>query len=112
MLIISKHYMYIFSVYKHYISNIYIYTFGPQVRAFAFAQGGLVAAARLHEDLLRAVVAAPAAFFDATPAGRVLNRFSSDAAIADDALPFILSAPHICALVLRQLSYFMLRCCF
>ncbi|KAK9825002.1 hypothetical protein WJX81_008465 [Elliptochloris bilobata] len=61
------------------------------VRAFAFAQGGLVAAARLHERLLGAIVAAPAAFFDATPAGRVLNRFSSDAAVADDALPFILN---------------------
>lgn len=80
----------------------YMYTSVSQVRAFAFAQGGLVAAARLHEDLLRAVVAAPAAFFDATPAGRVLNRFSSDAAIADDALPFILSAPHICAHALQQ----------
>ena len=64
-----------------------------QVRAFAFAQGGLVAAARLHERLLAAVVAAPAAFHDATPFGRVFNRFSSDVAIADDALPFILSTP-------------------
>lgn len=63
-----------------------------QVRAFAFAQGGLVAATRLHERLLAAVVAAPAAFFDATPFGRVFNRFSSDVAIVDDALPFILSA--------------------
>ena len=63
-----------------------------QVRAFAFAQGGLVAATRLHERLLTAVVAAPAAFFDATPFGRVFNRFSSDVAIVDDALPFILSA--------------------
>lgn len=63
-----------------------------QVRAFAFAQGGLVAATRLHERLLTAVAAAPAAFFDATPFGRVFNRFSSDVAIVDDALPFILSA--------------------
>ena len=62
-----------------------------QVRAFAFAQGGLVAATRLHERLLAAVVAAPATFFDATPFGRVFNRFSSDVAIVDDALPFILS---------------------
>ncbi len=51
-----------------------------QVRAFAFAQGGLAAAARLHDALLGAVVAAPAAFFDGVPAGRALNRFSSDAA--------------------------------
>ena len=62
-----------------------------QVRAFAFANGGLVAAQRLHERLLNAVVAAPIAFFDAVSAGRVLNRFASDTATADDSLPFILN---------------------
>ncbi|EIE19385.1 P-loop containing nucleoside triphosphate hydrolase protein [Coccomyxa subellipsoidea C-169] len=61
------------------------------VRAFSFANGGLVAAQRLHERLLTAVAAAPAAFFSATPAGRTLNRFSSDTATADDSLPFILN---------------------
>lgn len=30
-------------------------------------------------------------FFDATPTGRVLNRFSSDVACVDDSLPFILN---------------------
>ena len=30
-------------------------------------------------------------FFDSTPTGRVLNRFSSDVACADDSLPFILN---------------------
>jgi ATP-binding cassette subfamily C (CFTR/MRP) protein 10 len=58
-------------------------------RAFAFAQGGLVAARRLHRRLLLATLALPASFFDATPSGRVLNRFSSDTATADDSLPFI-----------------------
>ena len=49
-----------------------------QVRAFSFAKGGLVAARALHQSLLTAVMALPAAFFDATPSGRILNRFSSD----------------------------------
>lgn len=62
-----------------------------QVRAFSFASGGLAAAQRLHERLLAAVAAAPAAFFGATPGGRILNRFSSDTATADDSLPFILN---------------------
>ncbi|BDA43676.1 probable multidrug resistance-associated protein 7 [Coccomyxa sp. Obi] len=61
------------------------------VRAFSFASGGLAAAQRLHERLLAAVAAAPAAFFGATPGGRILNRFSSDTATADDSLPFILN---------------------
>ena len=34
---------------------------------------------------------APVTFFDSTPTGRVLNRFSSDVACADDSLPFILN---------------------
>lgn len=34
---------------------------------------------------------APVTFFDSTPSGRVLNRFSSDVACADDSLPFILN---------------------
>eukprot|EP00887_Chlorella_sp_A99_P004434 scaffold30.g4434.t1 len=58
-------------------------------RAFSFAKGGLVAARRLHARLLAAVLAAPQGFFDATPAGRILNRFSSDTATVDDSLPFI-----------------------
>lgn len=64
---------------------------GSQVRAFSFASGGLAAAQRLHERLLSAVSRAPAALFLMTPAGRILNRFSSDAATADDSLPFILN---------------------
>jgi ABC-type multidrug transport system fused ATPase/permease subunit len=32
----------------------------------------------VHEQLLASVLELPLAFFDATPQGRVLNRFSSD----------------------------------
>eukprot|EP00891_Asterochloris_glomerata_P003413 jgi/Astpho2/3413/e_gw1.00054.14.1_t len=61
------------------------------VRAFSFAFGGLAAAQCLHEQLLQAVIMAPCRFFDITSAGRVLNRFSSDTATADDSLPFIMN---------------------
>ncbi|KAL4856242.1 ABC transporter C family member 13 [Chlorella vulgaris] len=61
------------------------------VRAFSFAKGGLVAAKRVHEQLLGAVLALPLSFFDATPPGRIINRFSSDTATVDDSLPFILN---------------------
>ena len=59
------------------------------LRAFSFAQGGLVAARRLHTRLLASVLSLPPTFFDSTPSGRILNRFSSDISIADDSLPFI-----------------------
>ncbi|XP_038617354.1 multidrug resistance-associated protein 7 [Tachyglossus aculeatus] len=61
------------------------------LRALLFAAGTLRAAATLHRRLLRRVLMAPVAFFQATPAGRIVNRFSSDVACVDDSLPFILN---------------------
>ncbi|XP_072588595.1 ATP-binding cassette sub-family C member 10 isoform X5 [Vulpes vulpes] len=61
------------------------------LRAVLFAAGTLQAAATLHRRLLCRVLMAPVTFFDSTPAGQVLNRFSSDVACADDSLPFTLN---------------------
>ncbi|XP_004473154.1 ATP-binding cassette sub-family C member 10 isoform X1 [Dasypus novemcinctus] len=61
------------------------------LRAVLFAAGTLRAAGTLHRRLLHRVLMAPVTFFDSTPTGRVLNRFSSDMACADDSLPFILN---------------------
>ncbi|XP_044528646.1 ATP-binding cassette sub-family C member 10 [Gracilinanus agilis] len=61
------------------------------LRALLFAAGILQAAATLHHRLLHRVLRAPVTFFDSTPTGRILNRFSSDVACADDSLPFILN---------------------
>ncbi|XP_073147479.1 ABC transporter C family member 13 isoform X2 [Henckelia pumila] len=61
------------------------------VRAFLFAFGGLRAAIRVHDQLLRKLVDAPISFFDQNPSGRILNRLSSDLYTIDDSLPFILN---------------------
>ncbi len=48
-----------------------------------------VAAGRhLHDDALRAVMGAPIRFFDSTPVGRVLNRFSRDVDAVERNLPW------------------------
>ena len=43
------------------------------VRAFSFAYGGLMAARKLHEQLLSAVISAPASFFQTTLPGRHIS---------------------------------------
>jgi len=47
----------------------------------------LRASTRLHNAMLQAVMSAPMEFFDTTPVGRILNRFSKDQDSVDDALP-------------------------
>ncbi|PON89300.1 ATP-binding cassette containing protein [Trema orientale] len=60
-------------------------------RAFSFAFGGLRAAVKVHNTLLKQLINAPVQFFDQTPSGRILNRLSSDLYTIDDSLPFILN---------------------
>ncbi|XP_061771734.1 ATP-binding cassette sub-family C member 10 [Nerophis ophidion] len=61
------------------------------LRAFLFAYGAVRAAAVIHDRLLQRVLKATVTFFDTTPLGRILNRFSSDVYGVDDSLPFILN---------------------
>ncbi|VFQ87273.1 unnamed protein product [Cuscuta campestris] len=61
------------------------------VRSFSFAYGGLRAAVKVHDQLLKNLTIAPISFFDQTPSGRILNRLSSDLYTIDDSLPFILN---------------------
>ncbi|KAF9303813.1 Canalicular multispecific organic anion transporter 1, partial [Podila horticola] len=47
----------------------------------------LHASKSLHENLLAKVIRLPMSFFDTTPQGRVLNRFSNDIAGVDEGIP-------------------------
>jgi ABC-type multidrug transport system fused ATPase/permease subunit len=49
---------------------------------------GINASRYLHRTLLRRVLAAPVAFFDTTPLGRLLNRFSADITQIDERLGY------------------------
>ncbi|NXX86603.1 MRP7 protein, partial [Urocolius indicus] len=61
------------------------------LRAFLFAYGTFRAATIIHDRLLQRALKATVTFFDTTPTGRILNRFSSDLYCVDDSLPFILN---------------------
>ncbi|KAJ2743758.1 hypothetical protein GGI20_003515 [Coemansia sp. BCRC 34301] len=45
------------------------------------------ASKKVHESMLRGVLRSPMSFFDVTPLGRILNRFSSDLRWCDEMLP-------------------------
>eukprot|EP01029_Cantina_marsupialis_P002873 TRINITY_DN1275_c0_g1_i4.p1 TRINITY_DN1275_c0_g1~~TRINITY_DN1275_c0_g1_i4.p1 ORF type:complete len:1316 (+),score=553.55 TRINITY_DN1275_c0_g1_i4:63-4010(+) len=53
---------------------------------YLFMTGALNASTRLHDGLLVSMLRAPVKFFDITPIGRVLNRFSKDVDQADQQL--------------------------
>jgi ATP-binding cassette subfamily C (CFTR/MRP) protein 3 len=50
------------------------------------AVGGIQAARLLHEALLHNKMRSPQSFFDTTPSGRILNRFSKDIYVIDEVL--------------------------
>jgi ATP-binding cassette subfamily C (CFTR/MRP) protein 1 len=52
-----------------------------------FALGSLKAARHLHFRLLHNILRLPLQFFDTTPLGRVINRFSRDTDVIDAFLP-------------------------
>ncbi|KAJ1892488.1 hypothetical protein LPJ66_006310, partial [Kickxella alabastrina] len=45
------------------------------------------ASTKIHDNMLSSVLRSPMSFFDVTPLGRILNRFSSDLQRCDEALP-------------------------
>ncbi|CAI4223347.1 unnamed protein product [Auanema sp. JU1783] len=63
-------------------------TFFTLIRAYLFAHGGIVAAKTLHKNLLHKLLQTSTAWWDRTPAGRVINRLCADVYTVDDNLPF------------------------
>ncbi|XP_074546321.1 multidrug resistance-associated protein 1-like isoform X1 [Halichoeres trimaculatus] len=53
----------------------------------AIALGGIVASRHLHADLLHSVLHSPMSFFEATPSGNLLNRFSKEIDAIDCMIP-------------------------
>jgi len=64
----------------------------------------LHASTKMHDDMLHQILRAPISFYDITPIGRILNRFSTDLDRIDLGLPMaVLSAGNSAALVLGSI---------
>jgi len=59
------------------------------LRARHFFAYSLRTSTSLHNDALKAVIRAPLTFYNANPAGRILNRFAKDQNQIDELFPFI-----------------------
>ena len=59
---------------------------------FSIAVGCVKVATLLHTRLLNSILRAPMSFFDTTPLGRILNRFSQDMTVVDSQIRFTLMA--------------------
>ena len=52
---------------------------------FSFAS--LAASSKMHHKMLQQIMSCPLSFFDTTPLGRIMNRFSTDISVCDSMLP-------------------------
>jgi len=62
----------------------------------------------LHCGLLRGVLSGPLGFFDVTPSGRILSRFSSDIETVDNRLPTFVVDCIDCMFEVRKLFRFLM----
>uniref|UniRef100_A0A8B9FJB7 Canalicular multispecific organic anion transporter 2 n=1 Tax=Amazona collaria TaxID=241587 RepID=A0A8B9FJB7_9PSIT len=57
------------------------------ISSFTLAMGGISAARSLHTALLENKFHTPQSFYDTTPTGRIINRFSKDIYVIDEVIP-------------------------
>ncbi|NXK48651.1 MRP3 protein, partial [Chauna torquata] len=57
------------------------------ISSFTLAMGGINAAQTLHAALLENKFHTPQSFYDTTPTGRIINRFSKDIYVIDEVIP-------------------------
>lgn len=76
---------------NYYLAHYALFGAGRALTMFCgamlFSWAALNGSKRMHNELLQTIMRLPMSFFDTTPMGRVMNRFSSDVNIVDMYLP-------------------------
>ncbi|KAG0054723.1 Multidrug resistance-associated protein 1 [Gryganskiella cystojenkinii] len=78
-----------FGVYAALVLLYFCLDIGVNIMIFVVA--GLRASKIMHDTLIQRVLRLPMSFFDTTPVGRIMNRFSSDTDNVDELLPINIS---------------------
>lgn len=70
----------------------------------------LKAAFAMHNIMLSHVLKSPMSFFDTTPLGRIVNRFSKDVDVVDNTLPMNMVSLHISILSRNFIDWLLIDC--
>ena len=81
-----------YSSFTHFVGVL------DMVSAYTMAFGGICASATLHLELINNTLHGPLLFFERTPLGRILNRFTEDMATIDFVMPFTIRSMINCVL--------------
>lgn len=71
-------------IYGAITAGTAVFTF---LHVLIWAYGGIRTANQLHASMFARIIRSPTSFFDTTPVGRIINRFSSDVSTVDKDLP-------------------------
>uniref|UniRef100_A0A674CXR3 ATP binding cassette subfamily C member 12 n=1 Tax=Salmo trutta TaxID=8032 RepID=A0A674CXR3_SALTR len=72
-------------VYSLVVVAMLVFSF---IKGYSFTKVTLHASSKLHDTMFRNILNSPMSFFDTTPTGRMVNRFSKDQDEVDTMLPF------------------------
>ncbi|XP_041645483.1 ATP-binding cassette sub-family C member 12 [Cheilinus undulatus] len=67
--------------------TVIIMLFLALTKCYFYTRATMGAACKLHDTMFKRIMASPMSFFDTTPTGRIINRFSKDQEEVDTVLP-------------------------
>jgi len=70
-----------------YVMLVILESFFIGLGVVTIYKGALKAATKYHKDMILSILRSPLTFFDVTPNGRIINRFSGDISQIDDGIP-------------------------